>query len=82
MRDVLKVLDAHNHPVSVVTKSSLVLRDLDILGPWRPGVWPVSGVCDDADHDLARHMEPRAATPSRRLHAIRGLTDAGVKTFC
>ena len=83
MRDVLKVLDAHNHPVSVVTKSSLVLRDLDILGPMAArGLASIGLSVTTLNRDLARHMEPRAATPSRRLHAIRVLTDAGVKTFC
>ena len=83
MRDVLEVLDAHNHPVSIVTKSALVLRDLDILGPMAArGLASVGLSVTTLDRDLARHMEPRAATPSRRLHAIRELTNAGVKTFC
>ena len=78
-RAVLEVLDRFSHPVSIVTKSAGVLRDLDILqrlasrGLVR--VWLSVTTLDTA---LARRMEPRAATPSRRLHTITALTHAGV----
>ena len=79
MRGVLEVLAAFNHPVGIVTKSALVLRDLDILAPMAAkGLAAVSLSVTTLDRDLARRMEPRAATPARRLAAIRGLADAGV----
>ena len=78
-RSILEVLAAHDHPVSIITKSDLVLRDLDILGPMaRKGLAKVMLSVTTLDRDLARKMEPRASTPSRRLRAIRRLTDAGV----
>ena len=81
MRGVLEVLAAFNHPVGIVTKSALVLRDLDILAPMAAkGLAAVSLSVTTLDRDLARRMEPRAATPARRLAAIRGLADAGVPT--
>lgn len=78
-RAILEVLRDHNHPVSIVTKSDLVLRDLDILGPMAAkGLAKVMLSVTTLDRDLARKMEPRAATPAKRLKAIRQLTDAGV----
>lgn len=78
-RSILEVLAAHDHPVSIITKSDLVLRDLDILGPMaRKGLAKVMLSVTTLDRDLARKMEPRASTPARRLRAIRRLTDAGV----
>lgn len=78
-RRVLEVLDSFNHPVSLVTKSALILRDLDILG--RMAARNLAHVCISVttlDRELARTMEPRASTPSKRLEAIRRLADAGV----
>lgn len=78
-RQVLEVLDAFNHPVSLVTKSALVLRDIDILG--RMAERNLVHVClsvTTLDRDLARTMEPRASTPPKRLEAIRRLADAGI----
>ncbi len=78
-RSVLEVLDRFNHPVGIVTKSSGVLRDLDILASMaRRNLARVHVSITTLDHRLARVMEPRAATPSRRLHAIAELTRAGV----
>ncbi len=83
MRQVLEVLAAFNHPVAIVTKSALVSRDLDILGPMAArGLASVGISVTTLDRDLARTMEPRAATPSRRLATIRALSEAGVHTFC
>jgi len=83
MRSVLEVLDAFNHPVSIVTKSAMVSRDLDILGPMAArGLASVGLSVTTLDRDLARRMEPRAATPGRRLATIRALSEAGVHTFC
>ena len=78
-RAILEVLAAHDHPVTIVTKSALILRDLDILGPMAAkGLVAAAVSVTTLDRDLARRMEPRAATPERRLDAIRGLADAGI----
>lgn len=80
-RDILKVLADFNHPVGIVTKSALVLRDIDILAPMaEKGLAQVCVSVTTLDRALARRMEPRAATPTRRLDAIRGLSAAGIPT--
>jgi DNA repair photolyase len=80
-RGILKVLDECSHPVMIVTKSALVLRDLDILaGMAERNLVKVSLSVTTLDRGLARRMEPRAATPVRRLEAIEGLARAGVPT--
>ena len=80
-RSVLEVLDRYNHPVGIVTKSSGVLRDLDILSSMaKRNLARVHMSVTTLDARLARVMEPRAATPARRLHAIAELTRAGVPT--
>ena len=80
-REILKVLDAFNHPVGIVTKSNLIVRDLDILGPMaRRGLAKVCVSVTTLDRALARRMEPRAPTPNRRLEAIKALRRAGVPT--
>ena len=82
MRRVLKVLAAARHPVGIVTKSALVLRDLDLLVPMaRQGLAKVALSITTLDASLARQMEPRASTPSKRLDAVRQLTQAGVPTM-
>jgi len=81
MRQILEVLSAANHPVSIVTKSALVMRDIDILGAMAErGLARVGLSVTTLDRRLARLMEPRASTPSRRLEAIRALSEAGVPT--
>jgi DNA repair photolyase len=78
-RALLEVLDRANHPLTIVTKSSLVLRDLDILASMaRRNLCSVALSITTLDRDLARVMEPRATTPARRLEAVRLLTAAGV----
>ena len=78
-RSVLQVLDRFNHPVSIVTKSAGVLRDLDILSAMAARkLARVYVSVTTLDPALARCMEPRAATPARRLHTIAELTRAGV----
>ncbi len=80
-RRILKVLAAHDHPVGIVTKSSTVVRDLDILGPMgRKGLAQVCVSLTTLDRGLARRLEPRCPTPARRLEAISALADAGVQT--
>ena len=79
MRSVLSVLWEFRHPVSIVTKSALIVRDLDILGPMAgEGLTKVFLSITTLDRRLARIMEPRAATPDKRLHALRELARAGV----
>ncbi|WP_337184625.1 PA0069 family radical SAM protein [Shinella sp.] len=81
MRQILEVLDKANHPVSIVTKSALVMRDIDILSRMAArGLAWVGMSVTTLDRKLARTMEPRAATPPRRLEAIRALSEAGVPT--
>jgi len=80
-RQVLEVLERHNHPVTIVTKSAGVLRDLDILT--RMAARNLVQVClsvTTLDNRLARIMEPRAATPLRRLAAMHELSRAGIRT--
>ncbi|WP_421724548.1 PA0069 family radical SAM protein [Bauldia sp.] len=81
MREILEVLDAANHPVGIVTKSALVLRDIDILSRMAArNLVKVALSVTTLDRKLARAMEPRAATPERRLAALRLLSEAGVPT--
>ena len=80
-RQILEVLTAFDHPVSIVTKSTLVLRDLDILAPMAArGLAEVFVSVTTLDRDLARRLEPRAATPPKRIETIRALAAAGVPT--
>ena len=81
MRRILEVLDRAGHPVGIVTKSALVLRDLDILARMAErNLAKVALSVTTLDADLARRMEPRAATPMRRLETLRRLSQAGVPT--
>ena len=81
MRSVLEVLREFRHPVGIVTKSALVTRDIDILAPMAEmGLARVALSVTTLDRGLARAMEPRAATPGKRLEAIRTLSDAGIPT--
>lgn len=81
MRGVLKVLSEANHPVTVVTKGSLILRDLDILSDMASrDLVKVAISVTTLDRKLARSMEPRASAPARRLTAMQMLSRAGVPT--
>src|SRR5262245_39086134 len=81
MRSILEVLDRAGHPVGIVTKSALVLRDLDVLARMAErNLAKVALSVTTLDAMLARKMEPRAATPMRRLETLRRLTQAGVPT--
>ncbi len=78
-RSILEVLAAFKHPVGIVTKSAAITRDIDILGPMaKEGLAKVALSITTLDRKLARSMEPRAATPARRLETIRALADAGI----
>ncbi len=81
MRQILEVLQKANHPVTIVTKSSLVTRDIDILSDMASkGLAKVAISLTTLDRKLARSMEPRASTPAKRLEAIKALSDAGIPT--
>jgi hypothetical protein len=78
-RSILEVLAAFNQPVGIVTKSALVLRDLDILVPMAErGLAQVCVSVTTLDRALANKLEPRAATPTRRIETIQSLAAAGV----
>ena len=78
-RGILEVLAKANHPIGIVTKSALVLRDLDLLAPMaRKGLVKVAVAIPTLDPDLARRLEPKTSAPERRLHAIEELSKAGV----
>ncbi|WP_436061712.1 MULTISPECIES: PA0069 family radical SAM protein [unclassified Phenylobacterium] len=78
-RGVLEVMLRFGHPCSIITKSALILRDLDVLAAMgRRNLCRVAISVTSLDRRLARSMEPRAATPERRIGAIKALADAGV----
>lgn len=78
-RAVLEVLARFRHPVGIVTKSNLILRDRDILAAMAAqNLVKVAISVTTLDPDLARRMEPRAPHPRKRLEAIRSLSGAGV----
>jgi DNA repair photolyase len=78
-RAILEVLRDFNHPVGIVTKSALIQRDIDILGPMAEKRLAHAFLSiTTLDRELARKMEPRAATPPRRLETIRALAAAGI----
>ena len=78
-RRILEVLSEHDHPVSVITKSALVQRDVDVLADMaKRRLASVAVSLTTLDRALARVMEPRAATPERRLETIAALAGAGI----
>lgn len=80
-RDLLKILSAHNHPVSLLTKSALIQRDIDILAPMaEKGLVRVGVSVTTLDRKLARKLEPRATTPAKRIETIAALSAAGIRT--
>ncbi|MFQ5959578.1 MAG: PA0069 family radical SAM protein [Alphaproteobacteria bacterium] len=80
-RGVLEVLAAFNHPVGIVTKSALAVRDIDILAPMaRRRLAKVFVSVTTLDRGLARRLEPRAPTPARRIEAVREFAAAGIPT--
>ena len=78
-RAVLEVLLAHRHPVTIVTKGALVLRDLDLLRQFAAlNLVTVHVSLTTLDDALKRVLEPRASSPAARLRVVRELTDASV----
>ena len=79
MRQILQVLAAFNHPVAIVTKGTLIERDIDILAPMAAkGLLRVGMSVTTLDNATSRAMEPRVPLPATRLRTIRRLTDAGI----
>jgi len=79
MRDVMQVLSDFNHPVGIVTKGTLIERDIDILAPMAAkGLLRVGLSVTTLDAHVSRVMEPRVPMPAARLRTIRALTDAGI----
>lgn len=78
-REVLEVLTECCHPYGLITKSALIERDIDLIAPMaEKGLACVSITLTTLDKEIARTLEPRAATPARRPRGIRTLTDAGI----
>jgi len=81
-RGILRVMLETKHPVTITTKSALVVRDLDILVPLAElGLVSVGVSVTSLDHRLSRKLEPRASTPEKRLEALRLLSQAGIPTI-
>ncbi len=80
-REILEVLARCRHPVTIITKGALVLRDIDLLGALaRDNLVEVGISISTLDAELKRAMEPQAASPAARLRMVRELTAAGVPT--
>ena len=78
-RRILEVLHECEHPVGLITKSSLIERDIDLLSAMaKKRQAAVAITITTLDPVIARTLEPRAAAPMRRLRTIRTLTDAGI----
>ncbi len=78
-RSVLEVLHECGHPVGLITKSSLIERDIDLLSAMAARRQAAAAITiTTLDPAIARTLEPRAAAPARRLRTIRALTDAGI----
>jgi len=80
-RAILEVLAAHNHPVSIISKSARITRDLDILAPMAAKrLVHVTVTVTSLDPAVARTLEPRASTPPKRIATIKALASAGIET--
>jgi DNA repair photolyase len=80
-RSILEVLADTRHPVAVITKSALVLRDLDLLTDMaRDGLASVAVSITTLDNELKRRMEPQTASPQARLRTLAALSAAGIPT--
>ena len=78
-RAFLEILSAHNHPVTLLTKSALIQRDVDLIGPMAEKRLCRVGVSiTTLDRKLARLMEPRAASPHKRLETVQVLSAADI----
>lgn len=81
-REIVSILADHNHPVSFLTKSTLIQRDIDLIAPMAAkGLARVGISISTLDRALARKIEPRAATPQKRLDTVKTLNAAGIPTI-
>lgn len=79
-RRILETLARHRHPLSIITKNAMILRDLDLLAPLAAArLARVFISVTTLDPTLARRLEPRASAPAARLRAIRALSSAGIQ---
>ncbi len=80
-RQILEVLSEYNHPVTILTKSALIQRDIDLLATMAArGIARVGVSITTMDGKLCRAMEPRAAAPRLRFATVKALSDAGIRT--
>jgi len=80
-RQILEVMEEFSHPVAIITKSALVLRDLDLLKSLaEKGLVKVAISITSLDHKLSRSIEPRASQPGKRLQAMEMLAKSGIPT--
>src|SRR5512141_3037277 len=78
-RSVLELCAETNHPVTLITKSALIERDIDLLAPMaRKNLVHTTLSITTLDQHLTRYMEPRTSAPARRLLAVRRLSEAGI----
>ena len=78
-RSIIELCHEVDHPVSIITKSALVERDLDLLVPMaQKNLVHVTISVTTLDHKISRHMEPRTSAPARRLLAVKRLSEAGI----
>ncbi|MEX0942489.1 MAG: PA0069 family radical SAM protein [Pseudomonadales bacterium] len=78
-RELIEVLDEFNHPFSLITKSAMVLRDVDLIAEMsRRQLCSVAVSVTTLNNELKRKLEPRTASPAARLRTIKQLSDAGV----
>ncbi|WP_049631293.1 PA0069 family radical SAM protein [Cellvibrio sp. pealriver] len=81
-RQCLEVFHECDHPVGMITKSALIERDIDLLQPMaQKNLAAVAITITTLDHSIARILEPRAASPTRRLQTIERLANAGIPTM-
>lgn len=78
-RGIIEVLFECHHPIGIVTKNSLIERDIDLLAEMaKRRLVEVYISVNNLDHGIARHLEPRCSAPARRIETIRRLSSAGV----
>jgi DNA repair photolyase len=81
-RSILEVASETNNPVSLITKSALIERDIDLLAPMaQKHLATVTLSITTLDHEISRKMEPRTSAPARRLLAVKRLSEAGIPVY-
>jgi DNA repair photolyase len=78
-RQIVELAHETNHPLSLITKSALIERDIDLLAPMaKKNLVQVTLSITTLDHEISRRMEPRTSAPTRRLLAVKRLAEAGI----